>query len=553
MARFYPHVAFDGSPHSELTVRDKLATLDDDWRVFHSVVWQAVRAGKQGDGEADFVLLHPAHGMVVLEVKGGRIEVSGGEWYSTDRKGVRHRIKDPFRQAKDSKYALLEYLRGLYPRLQAVPRICHAVVFPDVSIGEPIGVFPREIILDASDLNQAESSLKSLLAHWEQYGRSPSTPNAVQLIADRLAPTLQVQRRLRADLADSEREILTLTARQFDVLRHLRSIRRCVVRGGAGTGKTLLAMAKARSMAADGARVLLCCYNAPLADRVASDLCDSDVSVATFHAFCLRSAKAAGVALPQKPSDDWWDREAPRLLEAAASKRVPRFDALVVDEAQDFAPSWIGALDALSTAPNQSPFYMFTDSHQQLYRRGAAMPSAWPTAELDLNCRNTLPIARMVAAVYGDEIPTSGAQGRNPILLKCDPGEEATLVQSVVDRLLSDEGLAPSQIAVLCERRELADQMNVLIAGGYSFVPIGSSGVLTETVHRFKGLEADVVVLALSTHHPDEAILYVGMSRARSMLVVVGPGSTTDRLRSLSSVFSIPSQEPIPPKECRPI
>lgn len=271
MARFFPGPPSDGSPPSEVKVARALAALDDEWFVFHSVVWQSVRGGKQGDGEADFVLLHPAHGIVVLEVKGGRIEVLAGEWYSTDRHDARYRIKDPFRQAKDSKYALLEYLKSLHPRLDPPPRICHVVVLPDVMLVDPIGLFPREIVWDSVDLASPVEAVARSLVHWEQYGRSHSGPAAIRSITDRLAPTVQLRRRLRAELADSELEILTLTARQVDVLRSLRRIRRCVVRGPAGTGKTVLAIEKARGLAADGARVLLCCYNAPLADWIASE------------------------------------------------------------------------------------------------------------------------------------------------------------------------------------------------------------------------------------------------------------------------------------------
>jgi hypothetical protein len=529
MALFYPRQA--SGPSSELNVWNALARLDDSWRVFHSVVWQSARGGKQGDGEADFLLVHPSNGIVVLEVKGGRLEMNSGDWHTTDRNGAKHRIKDPFRQAKDSKYALLEYLRTLTPRLQNVPRICHGVVFPDIVVDGPIGLFPRELVLDCDDLRSPSDALHRLLTHWEQNGTSPVSTDALELITDRLAPTLFVRRTLRAELVDTEREILSLTSRQIDVLRTLRSIRRCVVRGGAGTGKTVLATEKARAMSADGARVLLCCFNAPLADSIARALASSGVVVSTFHSLCMRHAKHAGFSVPREPSDEWWDRDAARVLEAAAAAGAPRFDAVVVDEAQDFAPSWIAALDALTNDPGSSPYYLFTDSHQQVYRRGDAIPATWPAAELDLNCRNTQPIARAVAGIYGDSEPTLGARGRDPVFMECQRGEEASLVQSVVDRLLTEEGLSPSQVAVLCERRELVERLGELIAGGHPFVPLGSPGVLADTVHRFKGLEADVAVLVFTSEEPDDALLYVGVSRARSLLFVLGPNPIRRRLR----------------------
>ena len=237
-----------------------------------------------------------------------------------------------------------------------------------------------------------------------------------------------------------------------------------------------------------------------------------------------------GLAIPEAPGDEWWDGEAPRLLERAVAEKGVRFDAIIVDEAQDFAPPWVAALDACSSSPGESPYYLFTDSHQQIYRRGDAAPASWPVVELDQNCRNTLPIARTVSSVYQDPPPGLGAHGRDPVFIDSEAGEEASLVQSVVDRLITEEHLKPSQVAVLCERREVVERLGDLVAGGFPFVPLGYPGVLVETVHRFKGLEADVVVLAISSFRPDDAVLYVGLSRARSMLMVVAPRSLRGRL-----------------------
>src|SRR5262245_37538849 len=136
MARFYPATP-PTMPASEGRVWRALEMLEDGWIVFHSVTWQAPRAGREGDGEADFILLHARHGMLVLEVKGGRIELADGRWFTTDRNGARNEIRDPFRQAVDSKHALLRYLQDV--ALRPTPTIGHAIVFPDIFIDIPIG------------------------------------------------------------------------------------------------------------------------------------------------------------------------------------------------------------------------------------------------------------------------------------------------------------------------------------------------------------------------------------------------------------------------------
>ena len=86
-------------------------------------------------------------------------------------------------------------------------------------------------------------------------------------------------------------------------------------------------------------------------------------------------------------------------------------------------------------------------------------------------------------------------------------------------------------MVVLAEDRATVDALHDLVVADSCFVPLGGKGVVAETVHRFKGLEAEVVVLVISTSSAPrrDALLYVGMSRARSMLVVLGPKSVRNR------------------------
>src|SRR5437868_13126656 len=106
--------------------------LSADWTIFHNIPWQArdIRHGAK-DGETDFVLAHPDYGILILVVKGGQIRYDGasGQWHSNE-----YTIKDPFEQARNSKYSLLEVLKELpYWHSQWIT-VGHAVAFPDVDI-----------------------------------------------------------------------------------------------------------------------------------------------------------------------------------------------------------------------------------------------------------------------------------------------------------------------------------------------------------------------------------------------------------------------------------
>ena len=97
---------------SERIVRRASEQLDEPWTVLHSVAWLSPD-GPQNDGEADFVFFHPEWGLVVAEVKGGReILLERGNWFSVDRHGDRHAIRNPFEQARRSKHALARFVRG---------------------------------------------------------------------------------------------------------------------------------------------------------------------------------------------------------------------------------------------------------------------------------------------------------------------------------------------------------------------------------------------------------------------------------------------------------
>jgi hypothetical protein len=511
--------------------------------VFHSVAWQASRAGRQGDGEADFILLHEQHGLLILEVKGGRVVVEDGRWFSIDRNDIRHSIKDPFRQATDSKYALLRYLRDIRS-IEIVPQVHHAVVFPDIFVEGNIGLHPREIILDGSDLADIVPSVDRVLRHWGSYDQVRITDTSFRMIVGLLAPTVHVHSMLRSSIAASERQLLTLTQRQVDTMAMLRSVRRCVVRGSAGTGKSLLATASARRLSAEGARTLLVSYNAPVAENLIASLRDvTSVTVSTFHSLCLRLARSSGQLVPGVPDDVWFDTRSAEVLVAsiASCSENDKYDCLLVDEAQDFTDDWLIALMLLLRDPDEGPVSLFLDNHQQIYRSAMTFPQSWPVLELDQNCRNALPIARVVASCFSDPPPRDGAMGPEVSFVEADSGLLLDIVHDVVRRLLVEDSLSPEQLVVLSNTRELVTRLRTMLVGPAAFVELGGVGVISETVQRYKGLEAEVVVLALSgrpIEHAealDRALLYVGLSRARSALFVIASSKWLYLCRTLTA------------------
>jgi hypothetical protein len=533
MAVMVPRDPPPGAEGSELKVRTALESLPDDWIVLHQVRWQSVRNGRPGDGEADFVLVNRNHGMLVVEVKGGGVRLDAGRWSSIDRHGSEHRTKDPFEQATSSKHALVSYLKQ---RGVSTLPAGHLVVFPDLGTLTGLGpAAPSEITWTRTDLRSASEALVRTIRHW---GLSKSIPvEFVSRIRSLLAPTVVAKPLLREAVADVNEELIRLTDEQIVVMSGLRRNRRAVIYGGPGTGKTVLAVEQARRLSRDGFSVLLTCFNRPLADLLADTVVaghdDAPITVGTFHNVCSATVRDAGLPSPKSKTQEWWDTELPALLPQAAEAVGRRFGAVVVDEGQDFDPSWWISLQLVLRDPDDGPMYVFSDAQQAIYRRGWQPPFEQPAFELEINCRNSLPIARRVSSVFGGECTTLGTGGPEPRYRVAEsPSEVGTTLKTTLDELIDDQGLGDDQLVVLSGKRDVVDVLRGRTLGEHRLVGPGGQGIVVETVHRFKGLESDVALLVFSSYDEtlDDALAYIGMSRARAHLEIIGPARLAERL-----------------------
>jgi hypothetical protein len=500
--------------------------LGNDWTILHHVSWQSLRDGRQGDGEADFLLVHPKIGLIVIEVKGGGIDVHDGRWYSTDRNGVRHPIKNPYEQAVASKYALLKWLKSLgFARCP----LGHAVVFPHIDKLPPLGpAATRQITFLRSDLPNIEIALRGCARHWALTADLPKSD--VNEIIRHLAPSVRLNRSLSEASAAAESRLIELTAEQVAAFAGLRASRGGLILGAAGTGKTVLAIARAQQLGREGFNTLFVCYNEILGNELATSTQDTErLSTGTFHSLCFREANRARISVPSSPSTEWWENDAAEILVEACDKTETTFDAIVIDEGQDFAPSWIDALRCITAQRDDTPFYVFADPRQDIWMRNWASSIDFQFSyELHRNLRNTHPIAEKVSASIGEALrPPFGAHGP-PVRWRDLRDETRPLsdILAAVEQLI-DHGFGPQNLVVLCAASTTAQHLREHSVGPYSFGAWRSNGIPVETIARFKGMEAEAIVLVLESGQTerDRTACYVGLSRARSVLVVIGPAN----------------------------
>ncbi len=529
--------------------------LPNDVLVIHSATWAyRDKLHQLREGEADFTLAFPGAGLLTVEVKGGGVALDGrnGAWSSSDRSGAIHPIKAPFRQAQSEKYAILDQIKG-HPKWRRWPgqRVIsgHAVFFPDLHDIGPL-VHPsraRQLIGGQADLAQLQAWVAQAGAFWRTGQEQDLGGRGVELVEEILCGSVDVRALLRAELAYAEAELVRLTERQARVLRILGGRKRAVIAGGAGTGKTLIAVEKARQLAAAGQAVLLLCYNRPLADVLAHSLANTpNLTVMSYHQLCEQRIDLvrrqsgqdllaeAAQSYPGHGDQHKFEVQMPFAL-ALANEALPEnlYDSVIVDEAQDFSDEYWFGVETLLKDPNDGAFYLFTDRNQAIYRRDAKLPIEDEPFHLTANCRNTAPIHTLAYGFYvGTPVDASELVGPD-VETACweTDQEQAAEIERRVRRLLTDEKLLPSDIVVLLAKRpksvlyEMLGRHRLPGKAQWSFERRVPGTVLVDTVARFKGLESPVVLLwigeEVSSAEEGETV-YVGTSRAKYLMHVVG-------------------------------
>ena len=471
--------------------------------------------------EADLVVGLPGAGFAVIEVKGGHVQHADGRWLQATPDGLKE--IDPAGQADRAKRLLDSYVHSRGWSHGPI-RFEHLVAFPDTEFDDrsPAPDVARWGVIAKNDLDCAADIVWHALDRRVSAKVRPS-PEWVAELGDLVGGRFEPAAALLGQAQAREDHVARLTADQAGILRHVRTNDRVQVVGGPGTGKTFVALQRARMWAEDGRAVLFLCYSRGLArwlrqtvdampDKVARR-----ITVSTFHAY----GTGLGVEVPEGADQEWWDVVLPERMLALVS---PAYDALVVDEAQDFADSWWPPL--LASLRTQRLF-VAGDEQQTVFAGRSGRPDLELFAlSLDENVRNTEQIASVFGPLARDRMRFLGGVGPPVRLVACSSQESHDTADRVVGELLG-EGVAPRHIAVLTtlSRHQMHRWAeSELGKDGYWDGCWMEDEVFYGTVMGFKGLERPVVVLAVDGFHDGVSrdVMYAGLSRARDRLVVCG-------------------------------
>ena len=512
--------------HSERRVCQAFVTgLDDSWLVIPHV--PVTSRGE--DGEIDVVLVSAASGVVLVEVKGGRIDIEKGQWLQNG-KVLR---RSPVAQVSSAKHLLVKRMRTAHIDIDDL-FMRHVIALPDVGLVPAAGLTPdapRDIVLGSRDLEYPEQAMHRLFRD-----HSPVPLERLSKFVSALRPDIH--------LADGQGDVLRWAKHRLDdeSAVHLASVKRLdvnqrvLVTGGAGTGKTMVAIAWARQAVERGERVLVACFNKPIAEQLQRSLrhvqqgCDvavgvGPVMVGTYHDLLVRLLEPHGFRIGERPNAEYWRNVPTQALAFHAAAVGTPFDTIVVDEGQDMHADWLESLERLLDPRGPRRVLMTADPAQAIYVRPWQAPPAMTQVPLVYNLRNCRAIAAFVerlggpvplpSAPYGQEVETVVAGGRK---------EMRKRVRDAVVRLTKDFHVPFGQIAVLTTR---SDTRNALLEEPIEGVPLArweersEESVLCETVQRTKGIERTAIVLVEMSSPPDRTLLYVGASRAVSSLRII--------------------------------
>lgn len=536
--------------------------LPKEWRVYHSVTLSGLEQG-QGmvDNEADFVLYHPRSGIVVVEVKGGRIQMQDGRFTSINRHGQSFEIKNPFQQALVWKSRFIRYLRK---QNLSVP-VSHAVCFPSVGEDEfpPTAGIEPAIILGRNRMGALDEALRSL-ARASNPERFMEFPDCAEELHGIIKGQSFISKMYLRDYIDaSELRLKDIESIQDTLVTPLSGAIRIGIEGEAGTGKTMLATLLVKQFRDAGKKVCLLTSNPILNVHLRGEV-GAEVEIMTYQ----ECAESFGVDLLTPipdytgTKDDWQQFEAPERLHKKIDASDKRYDVIVCDEGQDVQPFWWEPFTHLLADPEESRLYIFFDRSQGVFGSGGSergfvpedvLPVTPPYFPLVHNYRTTREIASFSRSFRTGKSILQSHCGRLGYVPEIITYEHATqcrnLLGKLVTHLLCDEGIASHEVTLLSARQPSApesvlNQMNEI--GRYPIFHVGANikngkaqkqqlqdllasrgKVSVSTISGFKGLETPIGILMnlseykLPADHPIMAsLIYVACTRARHMLYI---------------------------------
>ncbi len=507
MANMYPKNLSSYMPTaSERIVYQALKSqLPDNYDVFYSVSWNSLENGEIVKSEADFIVVSPEYGYLCLEVKGGTgLSIVDNVWYVEDSVHGRRQLKmSPYAQAEKSMYYFFNTFSNKYnTKYQGI--YASGAVFPFYSIDDNVSLDNRNRIctIDCNDLNNIYDCIKRMFKAWagNSFGRKyyPADQNQafLELVRERVA----VSAAAGALIKYKEQQLDVINRVQDNYVFLLSNVRQFYVKGGAGTGKTWIAMKMAVQEATNiNNRVLFLCSSPILAAKIRELILNDNVDV--FDLYTLKTKNSNG------------------SLEKT-------YDAVFVDEAQDFDYATASSVRNVLKNEKESRLGIFYDDVQVL--RDDSFGNGFQIDSLPFllreNIRNTYNIYNWTAqkTKLGTDVIANPVEGPTPISLTIDEKGQLTLqLEMLFKRYLKDENLPNTAIVILTDDVDDFLQQYPEGIAKWKFVhgsTVDDNDISVYSAAEYKGLEADMVIY-IHNLQSSQNLNYIAYTRAKYYLI----------------------------------
>lgn len=490
--------------------------------------------------EIDTFIVMPGHGMVCIEVKGGQVELLPDGYIKTNYHGTTETV-NPEKQCDEYISALKNAVKNNSELVN--PRIAWLAVLPDTEL--PSGTQRRSRYLDKNDLHKLREHVIKVAEETDN-NRKTNSEYARKFINEIFGEDAGLRGwimeqssrdRYRAQKTQDRSEILEMTdARQF------------IIQGPPGCGKTQLALYQARRLKQMGEDIALISYSEAVARYFQREVLtwpsnERPRYVGTFHGLL----DFWGIQTPDLRNQDeiekWYqETSAKKMLDHLNIRSSAiRFSGFIVDEGQDFQPSWWDVINVASSGDHETHIlHVFADVNETLFNSQGLKALPLFTLKINRTIRQSAPIAEFYKKVTGSDSKVTGLGGPEVTVIPIEPNLAMARAKIEIEKLKSD-GWNPGDILVINTGRSAQEQKDELAEVGNSKPAFWDKYFSREKtfychISSAKGIESPVVVVVFDGWRDSDRknqLTNAAISRATDKLVIVGDCSTIDKAKIL--------------------
>ena len=383
--------------------------------------------------------------------------------------------------------------------------------------------------------------------------------NDLNSLCDFLRGDFERVRTVKERLAVFDNEFKKYTEEQYRILDSIQLNERTVTQGGAGTGKTMIAIESAVRSAEGGKRVFLTCYNRLIGEWMQKQVEEwkDKITVSSLHSFLFEQSKGFDYDKTQSNKQDFYSKYLPLLLKDIYQKGIiKKFDKLIVDEGQDLIrEEYLSLFDSMVSGglqngnweiygdfERQAIYAQLTRAEMLDLLKGSGQHSNFL---LKINCRNTKQIGEETSLISGFEKPPFLLENLEGIPVEYifynDEAHQKILLSQQLQKL-SSSNLPLNELVIISPRKfenSCSDSVQ-----GFSIKEIKNNSEMSPsqsflgfaTVQSYKGMESNYVLITDIEDLSSEiakSLLYVGMSRARYGLILFISESIRNEYREI--------------------